>query len=95
MAEDIAQPADPEAELARLAAEIAEHAARYHRDDAPTISDADYDALVRRNAELEAGYPHLKRADSPSEAVGAAVAAGFGKVVHSRPMLSLFRRSET
>ena len=89
MAEDIAQPVDPAAELARLAAEIAEHAARYHRADAPTISDADYDALVRRNAELEAEYPHLKRADSPSEAVGAVAAAGFGKVVHSRSMLSL------
>ncbi|UAJ09685.1 NAD-dependent DNA ligase LigA [Polymorphobacter megasporae] len=89
MAEDTAQPAEPAAELARLAAEIAEHAARYHRDDAPTISDADYDAMVRRNAELEAAYPDLKRADSPSETVGAVAAAGFGKVVHSRPMLSL------
>ncbi|WP_370647558.1 NAD-dependent DNA ligase LigA [Polymorphobacter sp. PAMC 29334] len=85
----MAQPADPAAELARLAIEIAEHAARYHRDDAPTISDADYDAMVRRNAELEAAYPDLKRADSPSETVGAVAAAGFGKVVHSRPMLSL------
>ncbi|MGI4878278.1 MAG: NAD-dependent DNA ligase LigA, partial [Janthinobacterium lividum] len=89
MAEDNSQPADAAAELARLAVEIAGHAARYHRDDAPTISDAEYDALVRRNAELEAAYPDLKRADSPSEAVGAAAAAGFGKVVHSRPMLSL------
>ncbi|MBV8973086.1 MAG: NAD-dependent DNA ligase LigA, partial [Sphingomonadaceae bacterium] len=76
---------DPAAELARLAAEIAEHAARYHADDAPTISDAAYDALVRRNAELEAAYPDLVRADSPSRAVGAAPAAGFGKVVHARP----------
>jgi len=81
--------ADPAAELAALAAQIAEHAARYHRDDAPTISDADYDALVRRNAELEAAYPELVRADSPSRIVGAAPRAGFGKVVHSRPMLSL------
>ena len=82
-------PADPAAELSTLAASIAEHAARYHRDDAPTISDADYDALVRRNAELEAAYPALVRADSPSQAVGAAVAAQFGKVTHARPMLSI------
>ncbi len=80
---------DPRAELALLAAEIAAHAARYHRDDAPTISDADYDALVRRNAELEAAYPDLVRPDSPANVVGSAVAAGFGKIVHSRPMLSL------
>ncbi len=77
------------AELARLAAEIAAHGRRYHGEDAPTISDADYDALVRRNAEIEAAFPQLVRADSPSQAVGAAPAAGFGKVVHARPMLSL------
>ncbi len=81
--------ADPAAELAELAAAIAEHAARYHRDDAPTISDAEYDALVRRNAALEAAHPALVRSDSPSRAVGAAPAAGFGKVVHPRAMLSL------
>ena len=77
------------AELARLAAEIAEHGRRYHTEDAPTISDADYDALVRRNAELEAAFPHLIRSDSPSWQVGAAPAAGFGKITHKRPMLSL------
>ena len=80
---------DPATELAALAAAIAEHAARYHRDDAPTISDAEYDALVRRNADLEAAHPQLVRADSPSRVVGSAPAAGFGKIVHSRPMLSL------
>ena len=80
---------DPASELAALAAQIAEHAARYHRDDAPAISDAAYDALVRRNAALESAYPDLVRADSPSAAVGAPAAAGFGKVVHSRAMLSL------
>ena len=80
---------DPAAELAALAAAIAEHAARYHRDDAPTISDAAYDALIRRNAELEALHPHLVRGDSPSRVVGATPAAGFGKVVHARAMLSL------
>jgi DNA ligase (NAD+) len=77
------------AELARLAAGIADHNRRYHAEDAPTISDADYDALVRRNAAIEAQFPHLVREDSPSSRVGAPVAAGFGKVVHSRPMLSL------
>ncbi len=87
-----AQPltdADAAAEMAALAATIAEHAARYHTDDAPVISDADYDALVRRNVELEARFPHLARVDSPSVKVGSAPAAGFAKVVHSRPMLSL------
>ena len=81
--------AEAAAELARLAEAIAAHAARYYRDDAPTISDADYDALVRRNTALEAAFPQLKRADSPSEKVGAAPAETFAKVVHARPMLSL------
>ncbi len=81
--------AEAAAELARLAAEIAEHGRRYHGDDAPTVSDADYDALVRRNAAIEAAWPDLVRADSPSLLVGSAPAAGFGKIVHRRPMLSL------
>jgi DNA ligase (NAD+) len=91
MSEQIKAPTDAEAaaELARLAAEIARHGAAYHTHDAPEISDADYDALVRRNSELEAAFPHLKRADSPSETVGAPAASGFGKIVHARPMLSL------
>lgn len=76
-------------ELARLAAEIAEHDRRYHAEDSPTISDADYDALVRRNNELEAQFPELRRADSPSNRVGVAPATGFAKVVHRKPMLSL------
>lgn len=77
------------AELARLAAEIARHADAYYRHDAPAISDADYDALVQRNAAIEAAFPHLIREDSPSWKVGAKPAAGFGKIVHARPMLSL------
>ena len=77
------------AELARLAAVLAGANAAYHRADAPEISDADYDALKRRNAALEAAFPHLKRTDSPSDRVGFAVAEGFGKVAHQVPMLSL------
>ena len=75
--------------LAFLAAEIARHAALYHTHDAPEISDADYDALVRENAALEAAFPHLVRADSPSERVGAAPAAHLAKVAHARAMMSL------
>jgi DNA ligase (NAD+) len=82
-------PAEAKAELARLAATLAEANAAYHQNDAPTLSDADYDALKRRNAELEAAFPALKRADSPSEQVGAAPASGFGKISHRVPMLSL------
>jgi DNA ligase (NAD+) len=77
------------AELARLAAEIAEHDRRYHAEDAPTISDAEYDALRIRNAAIEAHYPELMREDSPSSRVGAPPAEGFAKVRHAVPMLSL------
>ncbi len=77
------------AELARLAAEIAGHDRRYHDEDAPSISDADYDALVGRYAALEARFPDLAPADGPSRRVGAPPAQGFEKVVHARPMLSL------
>ncbi len=76
-------------ELARLAAEIARHDQLYHQLDAPEVSDADYDALVRRNAAIEMRFPGLQRPDSPSLRVGAPVAAGFTKVTHARPMLSL------
>ena len=77
------------AELARLAEEIAGHDRRYHAEDAPTISDADYDALRLRNAAIEARFPELVRADSPSRRVGAAPSGTFSQVVHSVPMLSL------
>ncbi len=77
------------AELKRLAAEIAAHDKRYYQEDAPTISDAEYDALRQRNAAIEARYPHLVRPDSPSRRVGAAPAAKFAKVHHAVPMLSL------
>ncbi|MBS0503555.1 MAG: NAD-dependent DNA ligase LigA [Proteobacteria bacterium] len=75
--------------LAFLAAEIARHNRLYHTDDAPEISDADYDALVRENNALEAQFPHLVRADSPSRLVGAAPAAHLAKVPHAKAMLSL------
>ena len=80
---------DAATELARLAGEIAHHSALYHTNDAPEISDADYDALVRRNTVLEAAFPHLIRTDSPNAQVGAAPAAHLAKVAHARPMMSL------
>ncbi|MFN3387636.1 MAG: NAD-dependent DNA ligase LigA [Allosphingosinicella sp.] len=81
--------AEAAAELARLAGEIARHNALYHGEDAPEISDAEFDALVRRNAALEAAFPQLVRGDSPSRQVGAAPAAHLSKVAHRVPMLSL------
>jgi DNA ligase (NAD+) len=80
---------DAAAELKRLATEIAAHDRRYYQQDAPTVSDAQYDALRRRNAALEARFPKLKRADSPTERVGAAPAGRFTTVRHAVPMLSL------
>ena len=76
-------------ELARLAAEIATHDAAYYQDDAPLVSDADYDALRQRNSAIEARFPDLKRSDSPSEQVGATPSAAFGKIEHAVSMLSL------
>ncbi|CAM4050538.1 DNA ligase [Novosphingobium lubricantis] len=82
--------ADAANELMRLARQIARHNRLYHADDAPEISDAEYDALVRRNAELEAAFPHLIRSDSPSAAVGHEVAASpLSKVTHEVRMMSL------
>lgn len=77
------------AELERLAAVLAKANQAYHTDDAPDLSDADYDALKRRNAAIEGRFPHLKRADSPTDQVGAAPASGFGKITHAERMLSL------
>jgi DNA ligase (NAD+) len=81
--------ADAANRLMRLAREIARHDKLYHDQDAPEISDADYDALVRENRELEAQFPQLVRADSPSKRLGAAPTGTLAKVAHARPMLSL------
>jgi DNA ligase (NAD+) len=78
-----------EAELKRLAAEIGAHDRRYYQDDAPNVSDAEYDALRRRNEEIEARFPNLVREDSPSRRVGAQPSQKFAKVRHAVPMLSL------
>ena len=81
--------AQAKAELKRLAAEIGAHDRRYYQEDAPTVSDAAYDALRRRNEEIEARFPELVRADSPSRRVGAEPSQKFAKVRHAVPMLSL------
>jgi len=82
--------ADAANELMRLARTIAKHNKLYHAEDTPEISDAEYDALVRRNNELEEAFPHLVRDDSPNKLVGAAVAASpLSKVTHEQRMYSL------
>jgi DNA ligase (NAD+) len=80
---------EAKSELKRLAAEIAAHDQRYYQQDAPTVSDAEYDALRQRNQALERRFPEFVRADSPSRRVGATPAGRFAKVRHAIPMLSL------
>ena len=81
--------AEARAELAQLATAIGAANTAYHTLDAPEISDADYDALKRRNAAIEARFPGLKRADSPSDQVGGPLAEGFRQIRHRIPLLSL------
>lgn len=82
-------PLEAAAEMAALAKEIARHDVLYHQKDAPQISDAEYDALRIRYKKLREAFPHLAPKDDPESKVGAAPAAGFSKVTHSVPMLSL------
>jgi DNA ligase (NAD+) len=86
--DELTEP-EADAELARLAAAIAEADIAYHQKDAPEITDAAYDAMRRRNDAIELAFPHLVREDSPSMSVGAPPAEGFAKVRHAVPMLSL------
>src|SRR5262249_47110384 len=86
---DTLSEAEARAELLRLARLIAHHDALYFGQDAPEISDADYDALRRRNGAIEQRFPNLVRPDSPSRRVGTAPVGAFGKVRHAVPMLSL------
>ena len=82
-------PLEAVEELRALAKEIAAHDTAYHQQDAPVITDADYDTLRRRNDAIEAAFPDFIRDDSPNRKVGAEAASGFGKIAHARPMLSL------
>ena len=82
-------PDEAAAELARLAALISEADAAYYQEDAPTLTDAEYDAARQRNLAIEARFPNLKREDSPSDRVGAVAQDGFSKATHAAPMLSL------
>jgi len=89
LAPDALDEIEAAAELARLAAEIGEHNRAYHRDDAPTVDDATYDALKQRNQAIEERFPHQVRSDSPSARVGASPDGSFAKHRHLVPMLSL------
>src|SRR5262249_15476241 len=81
--------APSKAEHARLEAEIAAHDRRYYQDDAPTVSDAEYDLLRQRYGAIEARFPQLRSTTSLTQRIGAAPSARFAKVRHAVPMLSL------
>lgn len=80
---------EAKAELERLAREIARADNAYYQNDAPNLTDAEYDALKHYNADIEVKFPQLVRADSPSKRVGATVQSKFNKITHRFPMLSL------
>ena len=82
-------PEEASSEHARLAAEIGEHNRLYYQEDAPRVSDAEYDAMLRRLHDIEARFPELITPDSPTQQVGAPLTSGFAKVRHAVPMLSL------
>lgn len=82
-------PAQAASEHARLAVEVSEHNRLYYQDDAPRVSDAEYDALFRRLQDIEARFPELVTPESPTQQVGAEPTSGFAKVRHAVPMLSL------
>lgn len=88
-------PDQARSELARLASLLQQANIDYHQNDSPSLSDAEYDRLKRRNAAIEAQFPALKREDSPSDQIGAAAAEGFGKITHALPMLSLGNAFDT
>jgi DNA ligase (NAD+) len=95
---DVASPVAPAAvarRAAALRAEIAEHNERYYVDDAPTVSDAEYDRLFRELQSIEAEYPSLRTPDSPTQRVGGARAAEFAPVRHRVPMLSIRTETDT
>src|SRR3954465_8427604 len=89
LAVDDMTPRQAEREHARLEAEIKGHDERYYGKDAPTVADAEYDALRRRYEAIEQRFPDLRTLDSLSRKVGAAPSRGFAKVRHAVPMLSL------
>ncbi len=87
--EDQLSEAAAAAELVRLSGLLASANRAYHTDDAPDLSDAEYDRLKRRSARVEARFPHLKRPDSPTDQIGAPLAEGFAKARHAERMMSL------
>jgi DNA ligase (NAD+) len=86
---DALTPVQAAGEHARLVAEALEHNRLYYQEDAPSVSDAEYDALLRSLQDIEAQFPELVTPDSPTQQVGAAPSSGFAKVRHTVPMLSL------
>ncbi|HEX4820181.1 MAG TPA: NAD-dependent DNA ligase LigA [Acidimicrobiales bacterium] len=85
----MAVPPEIEQRASELRAEITEHNRRYHVDDDPIISDAEYDALVRELRDIESEFPELITPDSPTQLVGAPVSTQFSEVRHRVPMMSL------